>query len=24
MIAPMIDHFIVERNISKRQKRLKN
>ena len=24
MVAPMIDHFIVERNISKRQKRLKN
>ncbi len=24
MIAPLIDHFIVERNISKRQKRLKN
>ena len=24
MFAPMIDHFIVERNISKRQKRLKN
>ena len=24
MIAPMIDHFIVERNISKRQKRLMN
>ncbi|MBQ8655454.1 MAG: NADH:ubiquinone reductase (Na(+)-transporting) subunit B [Prevotella sp.] len=24
MIAPMIDHFIVERNISKRMKRLKN
>jgi Na+-transporting NADH:ubiquinone oxidoreductase subunit B len=24
MIAPTIDHFVVERNISKRQKRLKN
>ena len=24
MIAPLIDHFVVERNISKRQKRLKN
>ena len=24
MIAPMIDHFVVERNISKRQKRLKS